>query len=417
MRVGVVRIGWHDELRARALRDAVPPVVSGPAGVTTSLVVRCGRSATPTRDVHAVLAASPASPESGGAGSPGVLLLHGGGGRAFPEWARAWAARGYAALALDLGAPDAVAGSPPPARLDHDDIFDAVERGLERTWIYQAVEACVDAISLLRHLPGVDASAIGVHGISWGGYLATLLAAVDPRVRCAINVYAAGHLARDSTWRPLLQEMRPASAARWIEAFDLSRHVHRIRVPTLWVTGTNDPCYPLDSFEATVDLVPVPVVTRIVPGLDHGHEAAWAVPEPHVFAGSVLRGGPALPVPGPVEVRGDRYLTRTAPAPRLTEAALHLTTDSGRWDTRTWRRLPAEIAGDTVSAHAPGERVTAAFFSVGTVEATTTTHVVHRREPGRRQKGDARWPATARGLATGPPTGAATGPPTGAWAW
>lgn len=405
MRVGVVTVEWHDELRARAIRDAVPPVVSGPPGVTTSLVVRYARSATPAREVHAVLARPAGSPESGGAGSPGVLLLHGGGGRAFPEWARVWAERGYAALALDLGAPDAVAGSLPPARLDHDDIFDAVELGLERTWICQAIEACVDAISLLRHLPGVDASAVAVHGISWGGYLTALLAAVDPRVRCAINVYAAGHLARNSTWRPLLQELRPATAARWTEAFDLSRHVHRISVPTLWVTGTNDPCYPLDSFDATVALVPVPVVTRIVPGLEHGHEAAWAVPEPHVFANSVLRGGPALPVPGPVQVRGDRYLMRTASAPRLTDAALHLTTDSGRWDTRNWRRLPAEIAGDTVGAHAPGERVTAAFFSVGTVEGTTTTHVVHRREPERRQKGDARWPATA------------TGPTTGAWAW
>src|SRR5262249_13345549 len=34
---------------------------------------------------------------------PAVVLVHGGGGTAFPEWARQWANRGYVALAMDLG--------------------------------------------------------------------------------------------------------------------------------------------------------------------------------------------------------------------------------------------------------------------------------------------------------------------------
>src|SRR5687767_8676611 len=33
---------------------------------------------------------------------PAMLLIHGGGGMARPHWARYWAARGYAALAIDL---------------------------------------------------------------------------------------------------------------------------------------------------------------------------------------------------------------------------------------------------------------------------------------------------------------------------
>ena len=33
---------------------------------------------------------------------PGVVLIHGGGGTAFAEWAWLWAQRGYAAIAMDL---------------------------------------------------------------------------------------------------------------------------------------------------------------------------------------------------------------------------------------------------------------------------------------------------------------------------
>lgn len=35
------------------------------------------------------------------AGVPGIVLAHGGGGTAFRDWAREWADRGYAAIAMD----------------------------------------------------------------------------------------------------------------------------------------------------------------------------------------------------------------------------------------------------------------------------------------------------------------------------
>ena len=34
---------------------------------------------------------------------PAVVLVHGGGGKAFDQWAKLWAKRGYAAIAMDLG--------------------------------------------------------------------------------------------------------------------------------------------------------------------------------------------------------------------------------------------------------------------------------------------------------------------------
>ena len=49
--------------------------------------------------------ASPAtlgSEKVGGEKFPAVVLVHGGGGTAFKEWAELWAKRGYAAIAMDL---------------------------------------------------------------------------------------------------------------------------------------------------------------------------------------------------------------------------------------------------------------------------------------------------------------------------
>ena len=44
---------------------------------------------------------------------PAVVLVHGGGGKAFPQWVAKWAEEGYAAIAMDLGGKDGE-GAPLP---------------------------------------------------------------------------------------------------------------------------------------------------------------------------------------------------------------------------------------------------------------------------------------------------------------
>src|SRR6185312_8361701 len=43
-----------------------------------------------------------ARPEKAEGKLPAMVLVHGGGGKAFREWAELWARRGYVALAMDL---------------------------------------------------------------------------------------------------------------------------------------------------------------------------------------------------------------------------------------------------------------------------------------------------------------------------
>ena len=41
-------------------------------------------------------------PKTDGAKVPAMVLIHGGGGTAFSDWAKLWTGRGYAAIAMDL---------------------------------------------------------------------------------------------------------------------------------------------------------------------------------------------------------------------------------------------------------------------------------------------------------------------------
>ena len=84
--------------------------------------------------------------------------------------------------------------------LGWDASFGQIDAPLEDQWPYHAVSAVVLAHSLLRSYPEVDASRIGVTGISWGGYLTCIVAGIDDRLKCAVPVYGCGFLGDNSAW-------------------------------------------------------------------------------------------------------------------------------------------------------------------------------------------------------------------------
>ena len=114
---------------------------------------------------------------------PGMVLVHGGLGTAFPGWVRYWNNLGYAAIAMDT-----CGAMPPQDQLDvrgcgegnhwpaHADggpagwgNFDRATAAVEEQWCFHALAAVIEAHSLLRSLPGVDPEKIGITGVSWGG--------------------------------------------------------------------------------------------------------------------------------------------------------------------------------------------------------------------------------------------------------
>jgi dienelactone hydrolase len=329
---------------------------------------------------------------------PGVVLIHGGGGTAFADWVWLWARRGYAAIAMDLSGrrpPDPTfdpqTGAPvahqsdaklrtrlPKGGLDHmhSEKFESIGGTTSDDWPFHAAASVIRAHSLLRSFPEVDAQRTAVTGISWGGYTTCLVASLDHRFKAAVPVYGCGFLHEgESVQKPSIDKLGDRRDA-WVKAYDPGSLLPRCRVPILFVNGTNDVHYPLDSYQKSFEAVPGTKFMRIEVNMRHGHPSGWAPQEIGLFIDSYCRGGAALPAPGKVEVTGDNVRVRFTSAVPLKSSALHFTTDTGPRSKRTWKSLPAKIERDHIAAPKPPAEANTWFVSLTDErEAMVTTDV------------------------------------------
>ncbi len=309
-----------------------------------------------------------AIPESPKGKVPGMVLVHGGGGKAFSEWVDLWAKRGYAAIAMDLAGcgPD---GKPMPdggPGQDHASKFDAISGGVRQAWSYHAVAAVVRAHSLLRSLPEVDPNRTGITGISWGGYLTCIVAGLDDRFKTAVPVYGCGFIYEDKLWSDLMTRLSPTQKGLWIDNFDPSRYLPGCRTPILFVNGTNDFAYRMDCFQKSHRLVRGPRTLCVTVNMKHSHPDGWAPKEIGIFVDSVLGEGKPLPRFERVSRYDRRIEARVKAVVPIREAALIYTTDSGDWKKRQWRSLPARIEenGPVIHAELPADQAVAWFLNV-----------------------------------------------------
>lgn len=309
--------------------------------------------------------------------SPAMVLVHGGGGKAFREWAEHWAKRGYVAIAMDL------AGNGPSGRLpdggpdqsDTTKFRNFTESDSHEMWTYHAVANVIRAHSLLRSLPDVDARRTGLTGISWGGYLTCLVASLDHRFQVAVPVYGCGFLGDNSVWRDgSLAAMTAPSRARWLSQFDPGQYLSQVRCPILFLNGTTDFAYPLDSYQKSYNLVPERFRhTAIVTNLPHGH--IWTFREVDAFVDHAVKTSGAKPLTtvGEVQLRradnsgtsSDQHLeVRVNSVVPIQDALLCYTTDSGPWNKRQWLTSPAKQQGSKISARLPTQRPLVAYLAL-----------------------------------------------------
>ncbi len=322
-----------------------------------------------------------------GAKFPGVVLIHGGGGTAFADWVHLWAKRGYAAIAMDLN------GSRPPdpefdpktgmaignghrgtrTRLPnggpahgHPEKFDCVlTPDTSDDWPFHAAASVMRAHTLLRSFPEVDAEHTAVTGISWGGYTTCLVASLDDRFKAAVPVYGCGFLHEgESVQKPSIDKLDPEHRAKWVKEYDPGSLLPRCRVPIMFVNGTNDVHYVLDSYMKSYNAVPGEKHIRIQVKMPHGHPPGWAPQEIGLFIDSKCRGGKALPNPGTPVIKGDQVEVTCESATALKKAELNYTTDTGLRSKRAWKSTPATINGNTISAPKPPAKANTWFITV-----------------------------------------------------
>jgi len=234
--------------------------------------------------------------------------------------------------------------------------FDQLDEPIEDQWTYHAVADVILAHSLLRSFSEVDPDRIGITGISWGGYLTCITSGVDARFRFAVPVYGCGFLGDNSKWLDVFKDLGPAKTARWLSLWDPSVYLPYATMPMLWVTGTNDLAYPMDSLRKSYRLPSGSRTLCIRVRMAHGHGGPGENPEEiRVFADSVVKGGAPL-----AKITGQRRDGRavrvafSSPTP-IVKAELNYTTDAGEWENRTWRTVPAQLdpGGGKVTATLP----------------------------------------------------------------
>ncbi len=201
---------------------------------------------------------------------PGILLLHGGGGSAEVDKAQAWAQRGYVAIAPDLP------GIAEPKKLTETKVrFSSLKYG-EGRWvaepdasesvIFDAVLSAMKALYLLRSQPDVDTASIGVVGVSWGGYMTTMVCGLaGDQVKAGMALYGCGFFDLGSQSgtaacdprlpKTSLSRLSPAERARWLQCLDAGRRAPSMKAAYFLAAASNDFFGWPRSAQATLDAI------------------------------------------------------------------------------------------------------------------------------------------------------------------
>ncbi|MBT7915963.1 MAG: alpha/beta fold hydrolase [Planctomycetaceae bacterium] len=306
---------------------------------------------------------------------PAIVLVHGGGGKAFSEWALLWAKRGYVAVAMDLAGRGAAAkrlvdGGPDQS---HDAKFHTIDCPLEDQWTYHAVANVIRGHSLLRRLDEVDVSNTAVTGISWGGYLTCIVAGLDDRFQVAMPVYGCGFLKDNSAWvKSEFSKMTPPQIAKWHKLWDPSMYIGSTKMPVMFINGTNDFAYPMDSYAKTCALVTGEKNYSIQLAMRHGHIFGFA--EFFVFIDQYCKGGTPMPTILKPTITDAKVSALVRTKTKLVSARLHYTTGSHALNKdRKWVTTDLTINGVRISGAAPPENVTVWYVDLQDARGVTVS--------------------------------------------
>ncbi len=302
---------------------------------------------------------------------PAMVLVHGGGGSAFIPWVQLWVKRGYAAIAMDTCGCVSGGGYENHPRHENGGPagwggFDQIDWPVADQWTYHAVADVILAHSLIRSFPEVDAEKTGITGISWGGYLTCIVAGVDNRFQFAAPVYGCGFLGENSAWINDFEQLGTIRAKQWLQLWDPSRYLPSAGMPMLWVDGTNDFAYPMDSLQKSYRLPAGARTLCMRVRMPHGHGGPGENPEEiYAMAESLFHNKAPLARIVKSGRDGQNAWTEYDSATPIVEAELNYTTDSGEWKNRNWQIIPAVIDTNTkhISAKLP-QGVSVYYFNL-----------------------------------------------------
>ena len=175
--------------------------------------------------------------------------------------------------------------------------------------------------------------------------------------------------------------MPDADRRLWLDNYDPSRYLPGVYEPILFVNGTNDFAYPLNSYQRSYQLAKGPRTLCVTVRMPHDHPQGWAPKEIGLFVDSVINKGKPLAQFGPVTTDGTWGKKVTASVRSVVPvkaAALHYTTDLGTWNAREWKTVLATLdAKGAIAAELPaGDGIT--WFLTVTDERGATVSSEHQ---------------------------------------
>jgi dienelactone hydrolase len=307
---------------------------------------------------------------------PAVVLVHGGGGTAFAVWVREWARKGFAAIAMDLGGarpfpeseqqhPWSTHSEPLPKGAPDDTNgfkFMNIEKSFKEQWQFHAVSNIIRAHSLIRSFADTDTTQTALTGISWGGYLTNIVAGIDQRFKAAVPVYGCGFLQEKSAWLAQFDTLGLERSKKWIELWEPSSFVAHAGMPMLFINGTNDFFYYVESWQKTIDLMP-DASQLLIFQMEHNHKDGAAPAEIETFVKGAFSGKQLNPVLKTPKKIGKWFESDIVHGNQVAEARFIFTKESKNNKERKWETAPASLLKNTVLAEGAND-IKAAYFLV-----------------------------------------------------
>lgn len=234
--------------------------------------------------------------------------------------------------------------------------------------IFDAVVSGLKALALLRSQPDVDRSRVGIVGVSWGGYMTTMLSGLaGDRVAAAFSVYGCGYYDHGSAGgESLLRESADARQA-WLRWLDAGRRAKGTRAPIFFAAAANDFFFFPSAVMATYNdiaaeknLVWGPNVSHAIPlpgGTRGWTNDTWVDMEVPWFEWYLRGRGEAFPIvkPGSVtrEQSGIRVRFDPTPSASIMETAVYYAPGEQHWLMKQWRRVPGDVRSAVIPIDEP----------------------------------------------------------------
>lgn len=256
-----------------------------------------------------------------------------------------------------------------------------------RNWaMYHNVIAARRAMDFLETQPWADTNRFGAVGISYGGWVALMLAGVDERVKCVTTAVSSGGMegtagrgAQQLRWEPAEQR------ALWLAAYEPLAYAAKTKAAVFFSLATDDLFFWLSGAERNLAALPGPKGWMLRPNCNHG-AGGPDLPDmsPAAWLRHILADGPALPSFQGLEVSADgsSYAWKVTGTNTIIKAVLNWSPGKVVSSARYWIEFPATRSGDRWVAQVPPalrSLASAAFATVmdpqlGAVSST----LVHR---------------------------------------